>query len=295
MRRYVLIISILFLWCAAAQADEQSVKLGGLDVTVWSQKAGKAVRQPVIIFSHGFHGCATQSRFLMEAFAAAGYIVFAPNHRDAVCNNGKAHWYSRAKVPLRKPELWNDTSYRDRADDIRRLIEAVRADARFRNRVDWSRLGLAGHSLGGYTVLGLCGAWPAWKLPGVKAVLALSPYSQPFIMHKTLSRLSVPVMYQGGTWDYGATPGIDKAGLSYEQSPEPKYYVDFKKAGHFVWTNIGRTSLCGEIIAYSLAFMNHYVMGAPAERLLTQALPGAAQFSYALKKTNSNQSKRVSP
>jgi predicted dienelactone hydrolase len=163
----------LLVCVTAARADEQTVKLGGLDVTVWSQDAGKAARQPVIIFSHGFHGCATQSRFLMEAFASSGYIVFAPNHGDAVCNNGKAHWYSRSKVPLRKPELWNDASYRDRADDIRGLIEAVRADARFRARVDWTRLGLAGHSLGGYTVLGLSGAWPSWKLPGVKAVLAL--------------------------------------------------------------------------------------------------------------------------
>ena len=295
MRVYILSVMALLVCVTAGRADEQKVKLGGLDVTVWSQNAGKAVNQPVIIFSHGFHGCATQSRFLMEAFASSGYIVFAPNHRDAVCNNGKAHWYSRSKVPLRKPELWNDASYRDRADDIRGLIEAARADARFRARVDWSRLGLAGHSLGGYTVLGLCGAWPAWKLPGVKAVLALSPYSQPFIKHKTLAGLSVPVMYQGGTWDYGATPRTDKSGLSYKQSPEPKYYVDFKKAGHFSWTNIGRTSLYGEIIAYSLAFMNHYVKGAPADRLLTQASPGAAQFSYALKKDNSNQSKQVSP
>jgi predicted dienelactone hydrolase len=284
----------LFLCVTTAPAAEQTVKLGGMDVIVWSPETSEGARQPVIIFSHGFHGCAAQSRFLMEAFASAGYIVFAPNHGDAVCNNGKAHWYSRPKVPLRKPELWNDTSYRDRADDIRRLIEAVRADARFRERVDWSRLGLAGHSLGGYTVLGLCGAWPAWKLPGVKAVLALSPYSQPFIKHKTLAGLSVPVMYQGGTWDYGATPRTDKSGLSYKQSPEPKYYVDFRKAGHFSWTNIGRPSLYGEIIAYSLAFMNHYVKGAPADPLLTQASPGVAQFSYALKK-GSRQSKRIIP
>ena len=32
---------------------------------------------------------------------------------------------------------------------------------------------LAGHSLGGYTVLALAGAWPSWKLANVRAVLAL--------------------------------------------------------------------------------------------------------------------------
>ena len=26
-----------------------------------------------------------------------------------------------------------------------------------------------GHSLGGYTVLGLAGGWPSWKLPGIQS------------------------------------------------------------------------------------------------------------------------------
>ena len=161
--------------------------------------------------------------------------------------------------------------------------------------VDWSRLGLAGHSLGGYTVLGLCGAWPSWKLSGVKAVLALSPYSQPFILHKTLADLSVPVMYQGGTWDYGATPGMEKSGLSYEQSPAPKYYVEFKQAGHLPGPTLARASFRREIIAYSLAFMNHYVKGEPAERLLTQASPAVAQvqLSRQRKKRQSRQSRQA--
>ena len=90
MRFYVLIAVTFLLSFATAQASEQTVKLAGLEVTVWSKETEKAVKQPIIIFSHGFHGCATQSRFLMEAFASAGYIVFAPNHRDAVCNGGKA-------------------------------------------------------------------------------------------------------------------------------------------------------------------------------------------------------------
>jgi len=291
MRFCVLIIMTVLMCFGTARSAEQSIKIGGLDVVVWSQEAGHDVKQPVILFSHGFHGCATQSRFLMEAFASAGYIVFAPNHHDAVCHGGTAHWFSKSKAPLRKPEVWNDTSYRDRADDIRRLIDAIRADERFRTRVDWSRLGLAGHSLGGYTVLGLCGAWPGWKLPGVKAVLALSPYSQPFILKKTLAGLSVPVMYQGGTWDYGATPGIKKTVVSYEQSPAPKYYVEFKKAGHFAWTSIGITAPRKEIIDYSLAFMNHYVKGAPAERLLTQATPAVAKLSSATEKKTDDQDK----
>jgi pimeloyl-ACP methyl ester carboxylesterase len=289
-----LLLIIVFWLCGlpTAQAAEQSVKLAGMDVTVWSQETDKSIKQPVIIFSHGFHGCATQSRFLMEAFASAGYLIFAPNHRDATCNGGKAKWIDRPEVPFRKARMWNETSFRDRAEDIRRLIEAIRTDDRFRERSDWSRFGLAGHSLGGYTVLALGGAWPGWKLSNVKAVLALSPYTQPFLLRDTLAGLSAPVMYQGGTWDYGITPALHKSMGAYDRSSEPKYYVEFDRMGHFAWTDIGRRKARKAIIAYSLTFMNYYVKGEPPAPSLTQVLPGVALFRYASELGNSGRSNR---
>jgi predicted dienelactone hydrolase len=87
----------------------------------------------------------------MTALASAGYLVVAPNHRDATGNGGSARW------------------------------------------IDWQRFGLIGHSLGGYTVLGLGGVWPSWKLDGVKAVLALSPYVQPFLVRRTPAGLGAPI------------------------------------------------------------------------------------------------------
>ncbi len=278
---FLLSILVSLTILPSAQAAEQSINLAGMDVTVWSQDRDKGDRQPVIIFSHGFHGCNTQSRFLMEAFASAGYIVFAPNHRDATCHGGKARWIERPQAPFRKAKMWSETSFRDRAEDIRRLIDAIQNDDRFRERVDWTRFGLAGHSLGGYTVLGLGGAWPGWKLSGVKAVLALSPYTQPFVTHDTLRGLSAPVMYQGGTWDYGVTPVIHKSMGAYDMSPKPKYYVEFDRMGHFAWADVGRRAARKGIIAYSLTFMNYYVKGEPPAPPLTQVLPGVAVFRYA--------------
>ncbi len=275
-------IAFAVLFCMAithARADEQSVKLAGMDVTVWSQDLSAPVKRPIIIFSHGFHGCATQSRFLTEAFAGAGYLVFAPNHRDATCGGGKAQWSDRPEVPFWKIGVWNQDSFRDRADDICKLIAAIKTDERFRDLVDWEHFGLAGHSLGGYTVLGLGGAWPSWKLPGVKAILALSPYTQPFVQHKSLTDLGAPVMYQGGTFDFGITPSLQKSQGAYDQSPQSKYYIEFRKAGHFAWTDLARGNH-DSIILYSIAFMNHYVKGEPAESVLTQSLSDVAALRY---------------
>jgi len=111
-------------------------------------------------------------------------------------------------------------------------------------------------------------------------VLALSPYSQPFIGRGTLHGLGVAVMYQGGTRDFGVTPALEKTEGAYDQSPEPKYLLLIDKAGHFAWTNIGRTVFRKPIVDYSVAFMNRYVKGQPAEPLLSQEQPGIALLRH---------------
>jgi predicted dienelactone hydrolase len=280
MKTFAAVIVILLIITGVAHSEEQTLNLAGMSVTVWSGPAGSRAKEPVIIFSHGFHGCATQSRFLTEAFASAGYLVFAPNHRDATCHGGKGSWFSRPNVSFRKPEGWSEDLFRDRGDDLRRLIDALKADARFRDRADWSRVGFAGHSLGGYTILGLAGAWPGWKLTGIKAVLALSPYTQPFVVHETLSGVSTPVMYQSGTWDFAIAPAIVKESGGYDQTPAPKYYVEFRRAGHFAWTDIP-SSQHGQIVSYSLAFMNHYVKGEAPDPILTHPSEVVSTLRYA--------------
>jgi predicted dienelactone hydrolase len=281
----VVLVGILALSAGPARAAERATTVGGLSVTTWSRDGAQTAPAPVIVFSHGFHGCATQSRFLMEAFADAGYFVVAPNHRDATCGGATGGrrgggQMGRSDVPFQRPEEWNDSSYRDRADDIRRVIDALRTDERFRTRVDVSRIALAGHSLGGYTVLGLAGAWASWKMSGIKAVLALSPYTQPFDRQRTLPGVTVPVMYQGGTHDFGITPALHKSQGAYDLTPEPKYYVEFEGATHFAWTNLSHVAH-DSIAAYSLAFMNHYLKGETASPGLTQARADVAVFRYA--------------
>src|SRR5262245_37811322 len=60
------------------------IQLAGLNVAVWRPSPpGPA---PLILFSHGYHGCNTQSTFLMTELANAGYLV--PNHKDAFCAGG---------------------------------------------------------------------------------------------------------------------------------------------------------------------------------------------------------------
>jgi predicted dienelactone hydrolase len=255
-----------------SEPDARHERIAHLEVSIWLPGPGYPPPWPLIIFSHGFHGCSTQSVFLMEALAADGYAVFAPNHRDFACGE-LSLWFGRPQVPFRRPRDWSDQTYADRKDDIEKLIAALGASREFSSKLDWKRIGLAGHSLGGYTVMGIGGAWPRWKDQRIKAVLALSPYTQPFIVHKTLGSIDVPIMFQGGTRDLGLTPFIIKRGGAYDLTPAPKYFVEFDRAGHFGWTNLISDDH-GAMAAYSLAFFDRYLKGSLFPKALTKPHPG---------------------
>jgi predicted dienelactone hydrolase len=128
-----LALAVILMCFGNADAAEHAYQMGATKLVVRSEPRGANAPSPVIIFSHGFHGRATQSRFLMNAFAAAGYIVFAPNHRDGTCGGGQSRWRDRSQDSFTHPAEWTDQSYKDRAEDIRRVIEIIRSDERFRD------------------------------------------------------------------------------------------------------------------------------------------------------------------
>lgn len=81
------------------------VKLAGLDVAVW--QAATQTSRPLIVFSHGFDGCNTQSAFLMRSLAASGYIVMAPNHADSKCGKASS---GRPEERFGNASAWTDTN-----------------------------------------------------------------------------------------------------------------------------------------------------------------------------------------
>ncbi|TAL33056.1 MAG: alpha/beta fold hydrolase [Alphaproteobacteria bacterium] len=238
--------------------------LAGLSIVYWLPE-DTAYPAPLVLFSHGMNGCKTQSVFLMKALAQHGYVVVAPDHRDALCGDGGERSRS-AHLPEEKfPDYaaWTDRTYRDRMEDIKNLYGALKSEKDFTPRIDWNRVALSGHSLGGYTVLGMAGGWESWKMPGVKAVLALSPFAGPFVAHKTLPNVDVPVMYQSGTRDLGVLPSLKKKGGGFDQTPSPAWFVIFDKVGHFGFTDLQKTAQ-QRIIDYSLWFLDHTLKGSDA-------------------------------
>ncbi|MCC6194822.1 MAG: alpha/beta hydrolase fold domain-containing protein, partial [Burkholderiales bacterium] len=163
---------------------------------------------PLVVFSHGLGGCGIQSAFFTETLARHGYVVVAPDHADASFCSTDGSRPARpqtAPPPLLDPGAWNAGSYIDRRDDVRNVLDAMLRDPALRDAIAPDRIGIAGHSLGGYVALAMTGAWKDWHDPRLRAALVFSPYSLPLQLRGDLRAIRVPLMYQGADLDLFVT------------------------------------------------------------------------------------------
>jgi predicted dienelactone hydrolase len=270
--RLLLIAALALLTAApvlAAPASSTSFRQtlttdSGLTYSAWLPKdfARHHHDVPLILFSHGFGGCAQQSRTLTQALADAGYAVLAPNHKDKGCERyttGMAAGLWKMMTgrgpdkSFGKDATWDASTEVSRHDDVETLLDFALSHAPYKSAIDPARIGLMGHSLGGYTVLGLAGGWPQWRDPRFKAVLALAPFSTPFVDKATLGKITIPVMYIGGTRDRLIEPAL--VSQSYAMTAAPKYLVMLRGAGHFAFTELNHTYQA-TIAAYAIGFFD---------------------------------------
>src|SRR5580692_2874148 len=115
--------------------------------------AGKAARDakpiatpekfPLILLSHGIGGSSSMMAWLGSALASHGFIAAAVNHPG---NNALEDYTIPGAV------FWGQ-----RAHDMSTLLDQLLADPTFGPRIDPKRVGAAGFSLGGLTVIELAG------------------------------------------------------------------------------------------------------------------------------------------
>jgi predicted dienelactone hydrolase len=145
-------LSVLVWYPAAENAVEVQQEIGPPDAPLLL--AGKAAEHaamapalekfPLILLSHGTGGSAMQMAWIGTALARAGYVAVAVNHPG---NNGLEPYTAEGFV------LWWE-----RATDLSEVLDGMLADPEFGPKIDASRVGAAGFSIGGYTVLALGGA-----------------------------------------------------------------------------------------------------------------------------------------
>ncbi len=98
---------------------------------------------PLVVLSHGTGGSALMLGWLATKLAAHGYIVAAVNHPG----NNALEPYTPSGFSL----WW------ERARDLSEVIDKMLADPEFGTHIDSGRIGAAGFSPGGYTMIEIAG------------------------------------------------------------------------------------------------------------------------------------------
>jgi hypothetical protein len=93
-------------------------------------------------------------------------------------------------------------------------------------QVDTQRVGIAGHSLGGYTALGMAGPSRRGRMLGFKPFWPFPHFCSPYVAKGDLAYLRVLVMFQGGTRDFDVTPTVKRFSGAYDRASAPNYYVE---------------------------------------------------------------------
>ncbi len=101
-----------------------------------------STRLPLIMLSHGTGGGRLTLEWLAQALVKKGFVVAAVDHFGNTYDN---------KIPLMFFEFWQ------RPLDIRYVLTRLLAEKELGSILDSSRIGAAGFSIGGYTVIGLAG------------------------------------------------------------------------------------------------------------------------------------------
>lgn len=241
---------------------------------------------PLLVFSHGYGGSGLSAVFFTEALAARGWIVACPDHHDkhsAVrIRTGQEEDFDRLGLLRHAKEIAasgpaNRGKYFYRLDEMRLVLDGMLTSDLFMKVIDRDRIAVGGHSLGGFTALGLSGAIKARHDARIKAVLLFSTGAGGYLYSEDeLKAVRIPSMLFMGEREKNQRRGSETmselSAKIYRNVSLPKYFLEVQGASHFSFNNRftdnrGTKLLSGaeeqfEVIRrYSIAFLEKHVAG----------------------------------
>lgn len=212
------------------KAEVTDQDLGTLDTSAVrdAEPASGDGPYPLILFSHGSGGARIQATYLTVALASHGYVVVAPDHEGNTLTDAI------------RGEAFTDPlmSFLARPTDLSFLLDELIAEGEadpLAALIDFSKVGAAGHSFGGVTVLREAGLEPR-----IRAVVAQAPagYALAWVdVERPLESLGIPVMLQVGDKDR-TLPGTPVVESYWPHLPPQRWALDFANAGHFSFTDL---------------------------------------------------------
>jgi len=182
---------------------------------------------PLLVFSHGGCGLPNGGRFLMPLLASHGFVVAAPPHPGSTFLDYPTCFTTAALVQ----------SALERPADAVFVLDALLAASRdpaspLFGAVDEARVGIGGHSFGGYTAAASVAADDRFRV-----ALLLAP-----AVSASLPPLGIPSLTMLGEVDsVGSVGGFDtdnaERRAAWVAAAAPKLLVEILDAGHFAFSD----------------------------------------------------------
>lgn len=177
---------------------------------------------PLIVFSHGFGASGPAYQFLLERYVRQGYVVAAPTFPSS---SGSAPGGPKGGDYVNQPA---DVSF-----VLSRVLALKRYRGSSRRTIDRGHIGVAGHSLGAITTLGLASN-SCCRDRRIDAAVAFSGIQLPFSGGSFSSKRTTPLMLVHGSQDRT----VPYAGSlnAYEQAGSPRVLMRLKGGPHVPFT-----------------------------------------------------------
>ena len=180
---------------------------------------------PLIVFSHGFMAQGRMYSYFTKHLASYGFVTAAP---DFPLTNITTPGGPNPADVINQP---GDVSFIiDRMLDFSNTL-----GHRFAGGIDPDHIGVAGHSLGGFTTLLVTFA-SGYLDERIDASLPMAPMGCPFEKDFFLTR-SVPLLLAGGTADIFVTFPENLA-APYELAASPKYLLEITNGTHMAFSDM---------------------------------------------------------
>ncbi|HSP34751.1 MAG TPA: hypothetical protein VLU46_10590, partial [Thermoanaerobaculia bacterium] len=236
---------------------------------------------PVVIFSHEYGAPDNAYVGLSSFWASHGYVVIRPRHadfgamRDAQLQpfpvepverdrrggrrgNQPSPQQQQAR-PFRPdpaeewPSAQKPSDWANRVNDIKLVVDSIpqllQSYPEIKERVDTTKIGVGGHSYGGFAAMLIGGAQTfagttatSYADPRVKAIEAMSPpgpAAERGLTAQSFSTIRIPALFLTGSMDYGALQSEDPnwRRQAFELSPAgDKWFVNVMGVGPSAFT-----------------------------------------------------------
>lgn len=180
---------------------------------------------PLVVFAHGSGGFGTGYLPMLRSWAAAGYVVAAPEFPIGVDNVVGQIGDGPSIEDL--PNLPGDMSF------VTTELLRLNADpaSPLHGMVDPARIGAAGHSLGGMTTLAYAANTCCYD-QRIKAAVVLAGREVPFGSGVFFARIRTPILFVHGDADNNVA--YRDGQKAYADAPPPRFFLTLTGGDHSV-------------------------------------------------------------